>query len=154
MGVNHVNSVNPVMKYVFNSQWAYGVTCWEIFTTGSIPYPGLHPMTMIKQLDSGLRLEKPKNSACSEDMYVDKISLQRLWKWSNNGKSFSFQIFTNATVLGTRSKAPPIILRVGEGHWEWTSRHVWISVCQHICHQGRWDLIQVLEKKQKTVNCP
>lgn len=59
--------------YTHNTQWAYGITCWEVFTAGSTPYPGLHPMTVIKQLDGGLRLEKPDNTACSEEMYVDTL---------------------------------------------------------------------------------
>ena len=51
-------------------QWSYGVTCWEIFTTGTVPYPGVHPMTLAQELSNGLRLYKPDNTACSDQMYV------------------------------------------------------------------------------------
>ena len=49
-------------------QWAYGVTCWEIFSGGRTPYPGISPMDLPYQLMTGLRMEKPHNAACSDDM--------------------------------------------------------------------------------------
>ncbi len=51
-------------------QWAYGVTCWEIFTGGRIPYAGVHPLELGHQIESGYRLEKPLNAACTDEMYV------------------------------------------------------------------------------------
>ena len=50
-------------------QWSYGVTCWELFTGGKIPYPGVDPISLSSLLESGHRLDKPKNAACSEEMY-------------------------------------------------------------------------------------
>ena len=50
-------------------QWSYGVTCWELFTGGKIPYPGVDPVSLSGLLESGHRLDKPKNAACSEEMY-------------------------------------------------------------------------------------
>ena len=49
-------------------QWSFGVTCWEIFTCGKIPYPGVDPSELPKFLESGRRLEKPENAACSDTM--------------------------------------------------------------------------------------
>ena len=49
-------------------QWAYGVTLWEIFSGGKAPYPGIHPINIARQLDTGYRMEKPLNTACSDDM--------------------------------------------------------------------------------------
>ena len=54
--------------YVLHLQWAFGVTCWEIFTGGKIPYPAVDPMSLMKLLENGQRLEKPSNSACSRKM--------------------------------------------------------------------------------------
>ena len=49
-------------------QWAYGVTVWEVFTAGSIPYPGLHPREVLDSLESGHRLKRPKNMACCPNL--------------------------------------------------------------------------------------
>eukprot|EP00731_Ephydatia_muelleri_P030200 Em0021g723a len=57
---------------VFNEKtdvWSFGVTCWEVFTVGSVPYPGLDPCDLPTFLRNGRRLEKPQNAACSETMY-------------------------------------------------------------------------------------
>eukprot|EP00731_Ephydatia_muelleri_P038734 Em0884g2a len=50
-------------------RWSYGVTCWEVFTLGKIPYPGVTPFSLVKYLDEGGRLEKPSNAACSDEIY-------------------------------------------------------------------------------------
>jgi len=41
-------------------QWSYGVTCWEIFSLGRIPYPGVDIVDVIALLKGGKRLEQPK----------------------------------------------------------------------------------------------
>ena len=50
------------------SQWAFGVTCWEVFMAGKIPYPAVDPMSLLKMLEGGQRLEKPPNAACSAEV--------------------------------------------------------------------------------------
>ena len=47
-------------------QWSYGVTCWEIFSGGKVPYGGITPMSLLKMLQEGYRMEKPNNAACSQ----------------------------------------------------------------------------------------
>ena len=42
--------------------------CWEIFSLGKMPYPGLDPCGVIELVDCGGRLDKPKNSACSDEI--------------------------------------------------------------------------------------
>jgi len=49
-------------------QWSFGVTCWEVFSVGEIPYPNLHPRQVLNMLEEGERMERPRNIACSEDM--------------------------------------------------------------------------------------
>jgi serine/threonine protein kinase len=49
--------------------WSFGVTLWEIFSLGKIPYPGVDPFSLIQFLDDGGRLGKPANAACSDDIY-------------------------------------------------------------------------------------
>ena len=59
-------------KYTLNSafclQWSYGVTCWELFTGGGVPYLGVDPVSLPTLLETGHRLDKPNNAACSEEM--------------------------------------------------------------------------------------
>jgi serine/threonine protein kinase len=40
--------------------WAFGVTLWEIFSLGDIPYPGSNWGTdFVQQLQEGLRMTSP-----------------------------------------------------------------------------------------------
>ena len=55
---------------VSDVQWSFGVTCWEVFSLGKTPYPGVHPFSLIRHLERGERLEKPLNAACSQEMLV------------------------------------------------------------------------------------
>ena len=48
-------------------QWSFGVTCWEVFSAGRIPYPAVDAMSMLKVLESEKRLEKPNNAACAPE---------------------------------------------------------------------------------------
>ena len=50
-------------------QWSYGVTCWEVFTCGRVPYTGVPVTTLLSELHSGHRLERPTNITCSNEMY-------------------------------------------------------------------------------------
>ena len=49
-------------------QWSFGVTCWEVFSTGNNPYPGVDPFSLIRYLERGERLERPLNTACLQEM--------------------------------------------------------------------------------------
>ena len=49
-------------------QWSFGVTCWEVFSGGMIPYGGISPMALLHLLQNGERLSKPPNSACTNRM--------------------------------------------------------------------------------------
>ena len=51
-----------------SSQWAFGVTIWELFTCGRVPYSGISVMSVLRLLKEGQRLEKPENTACSNEM--------------------------------------------------------------------------------------
>ena len=43
--------------------------CWEVFSLGKTPYPGLDPVGVVELLDTGGRLHCPHNEACSQEMY-------------------------------------------------------------------------------------
>ena len=53
---------------VHSLQWAYGVTCWEIFSGGKVPYGGVGLSDLSQLLATGQRLEKPTNDACSDQL--------------------------------------------------------------------------------------
>jgi len=41
--------------------WAYGVTLWEMFTLGDVPYPGMtYSLQFVDELLEGLRMPKPR----------------------------------------------------------------------------------------------
>ncbi|CAI8054072.1 Fibroblast growth factor receptor 2 [Geodia barretti] len=55
--------------------WSYGVTMWEIFTSGRVPYAEIHAMGgLLCQLKGGYRLERPENKACNDDIYDIMLS--------------------------------------------------------------------------------
>ena len=55
-------------------QWSFGVTCWELFSGGKVPYGGLSPMSLHHLLLEGHRMEKPTNAACSDEMLALDIT--------------------------------------------------------------------------------
>ncbi|CAL8100186.1 unnamed protein product [Orchesella dallaii] len=57
-------AIESIKNMEFSSQsdvWSYGVFCWEVFTLGEKPYPGVvWSDQFIRNLEDGLRLPKPK----------------------------------------------------------------------------------------------
>ena len=49
-------------------QWSFGVVMWEVFSGGKAPYPGTDPVTLLQWLETGQRMPKPYNSACTDEM--------------------------------------------------------------------------------------
>lgn len=48
------------------SQWAFGVTIWEIMTRGQTPYAGIENAEIYNYLIGGNRLKQPPD--CTEDL--------------------------------------------------------------------------------------
>ena len=44
-------------------QWAFGITCWEVFSLGLQPYPLIGPFEIGDYLMSGKVLDKPQLSS-------------------------------------------------------------------------------------------
>ena len=49
-------------------QWSFGVTVWEVYSGGRLPYPGVASPALIRHVESGGRLSKPENPACSDEV--------------------------------------------------------------------------------------
>jgi len=47
--------------------WAFGVTMWEIFSYGKMPYPGLSNRETVDDVLKGYRLQIPKD--CPNEIY-------------------------------------------------------------------------------------
>ena len=69
----------PIAEILCNkhlsSQWAFGVTVWELFTCGRVPYSGISVMSVLRLLKAGQRLDKPENTACSNEMLVAEFQV-------------------------------------------------------------------------------
>ena len=55
-------------SYISILQWAFGVTCWEVFSLGKTPYPSIDNADIVDYIERGIRLKKP--SLCPKEMYV------------------------------------------------------------------------------------
>ena len=58
-------AVTDVVLCTF-TQWAYGITCWEVFSLGRAPYPTIPNREILQYIDDGNRLPKP--DLCPETM--------------------------------------------------------------------------------------
>jgi len=63
-------AVMPLYGIFLILQWSFGITCWEIFSGGKAPYPGVDPLSLVQLLETGQRLNKPVNSACPDEMWA------------------------------------------------------------------------------------
>ncbi|CAI7994730.1 Tyrosine-protein kinase transforming protein SEA [Geodia barretti] len=65
-------ALESIETHVFDEStdmWSFGVTCWEVFTCGGVPYAGVPVTTLLSELRSGHRLDRPSNIACSDDIW-------------------------------------------------------------------------------------
>ncbi|XP_042239210.1 receptor-type tyrosine-protein kinase FLT3-like, partial [Homarus americanus] len=96
-----------IREGVFSVQsdiWAYGVTLWEIFSLGGIPYPG-RPVNsdFLRQIEDGYRMKKPKYA--TPEMWVDwecfRIDSETL---RTGGKCFECKLYSEThKIYATRS---------------------------------------------------
>ena len=47
--------------------WSYGVVLWELFSLARSPYPGIEPGELVRRLEAGYRMERPRWA--SPDLY-------------------------------------------------------------------------------------
>ncbi|KAI9565388.1 hypothetical protein GHT06_009180 [Daphnia sinensis] len=58
-------AIESLVDNAFSSQsdvWSYGILLWELFTLGKVPYPGMNGHILVKDIQKGLRMEKPDYS--------------------------------------------------------------------------------------------
>ncbi|XP_064388305.1 deleted in malignant brain tumors 1 protein-like isoform X2 [Halichondria panicea] len=71
-----LESLNDAIFTEKTDVWSYGVTMWEVFSGGQIPYPGVDVVTLVKFLQRGSRLDSPVNAACTTNI---SAVMQRCW---------------------------------------------------------------------------
>ncbi|CAI8033449.1 Proto-oncogene tyrosine-protein kinase receptor Ret [Geodia barretti] len=92
--------------------WSFGVTVWEIFTCGRIPYTGIPAMGLLKELQRGQRLERPDNEACLDEVYEIMMSC---WSLDSHARplfkdlvgSFSGLLERESDYLDLSQSTPP-----------------------------------------------
>lgn len=67
--------------------WSYGVLCWEIFSKGGTPYPGLSNTKAREKIDTGYRMPAPEGTP--EEMY--RLML-RCWEYEPDNRPHFDQI--------------------------------------------------------------
>ncbi|XP_065883016.1 uncharacterized protein [Dysidea avara] len=55
--------------------WSYGITCWEVFSLGRVPYPTVSNHEILDYIDAGNRPIKPK--LCPDNMFA---LMQKCWE--------------------------------------------------------------------------
>ncbi|XP_064389992.1 hepatocyte growth factor receptor-like isoform X4 [Halichondria panicea] len=71
-----LESLNNAIFTEKTDVWSYGVTMWEVFSGGQIPYPGVDVRTLVNFLQRGNRLDAPVNTACTAEI---SAVMQRCW---------------------------------------------------------------------------
>jgi len=70
-------AIESLTMFAFSSSsdiWSFGVTMWEIFSLGAVPYPSQTWDDMfVEALRAGVRLKKPQR--CSDKMYEILINI-------------------------------------------------------------------------------
>ena len=61
--------------------WSFGVTLWEVYSLGRNPYPGVGNSEMLKFLEQGKRMEKPR--MCPDEIYE---LMQYCWQFIPNNR--------------------------------------------------------------------
>lgn len=67
-----------------NDVWAFGVTCWEIFTFGKLPYEGVNLASNhdkrihLEDLENGSRLAQPSEDCLDAYSIMLKCKARRI----------------------------------------------------------------------------
>ncbi|TKR92900.1 hypothetical protein L596_007466 [Steinernema carpocapsae] len=93
---------------VKSDTWSYGILLYEIFTKGTVPYPGMHNREVIEQVELGYRMPMPRQ--CPEVIY--KEVMLKCWdKVPENRPTFEylFNFFDDFFVNAQPNYVPPSV---------------------------------------------
>ena len=62
--------LNPLFHCSLSFQWSFGVTCWEVFTCGAMPYDGVPPVKCWMETD----WSDPETSSALTKCEIQKFS--------------------------------------------------------------------------------
>ncbi|GAA57037.1 activated CDC42 kinase 1 [Clonorchis sinensis] len=68
-----------IRKRIFSQAsdvWSWGVTCWEMWTSGAAPWPGMDAQRLLVALDAGRRLAWPR-TCCPRRLYQIMLACWR-----------------------------------------------------------------------------
>ncbi|KNC73318.1 hypothetical protein SARC_14123, partial [Sphaeroforma arctica JP610] len=74
--------------------WSYGITLWEIFTDGAMPYREIKTHELMTILEGGFRLQKP--ASCPQAVY--EIMLM-CWEWDASSRPTFAELVTKVEGL-------------------------------------------------------
>ncbi|XP_065836872.1 tyrosine-protein kinase JAK2-like [Oscarella lobularis] len=76
--------------------WSYGVTLWEIWSSGAMPWAGISKMDLVAILESGRRLGQPTNAysekCCSDVVYRLMLTC---WEFTSERRPDFSQVLSN-----------------------------------------------------------
>ena len=78
--------------------WSWGITAWEIFKRGAIPYPTIQPVEIVEYLKLAKRLDKPEY--CDDQTFMMMMSC---WNWEPEKRP------TFSTIYNFMCHAHPIV---------------------------------------------
>ncbi|KAG2457486.1 TYRO3 kinase, partial [Polypterus senegalus] len=101
--------------YTTQSDWAFGVTIWEIMTLGQTPYPGVENSEVYEYLIKGNRLKQPPD--CPDEIYR---TMCRCWNTNPKERPGFDRLILELEAVSARlsqdsSKMELLYINVGNG---------------------------------------
>ena len=89
--------------------WSYGVTLWELFAKGSMPYVGMSNGETSQKVIEGYRLPQPPS--CPDDIYKLMLSC---WNAEPEKRPSFSSILVSLNEIQKMYKVDPVLTEVGK----------------------------------------